>query len=117
MGGAADLPQRSSSPLKRRASDLEASDVHSSQKDDVDMISVPPSGPPDSVETTTQSFRNRAVSIDMLKDEGDPGPVDGPLEEQSRSATPPKAADTGMLLLSQKMLLCTLTICSRNTSH
>jgi len=81
------------------------------------MISDPPSDPPDPVETTTQSFRNRAVSIDMLKDEGDLGRVDGPLEEQSRSATPPKAADTGMLLLLQKMLLCTLTICSRNTSH
>jgi hypothetical protein len=77
------------------------------------MISVPPSDPPDPVETTTQSFRNRAVSIDMLKDEGDPGPVDGPLEKQSRSATSPKAADTGMLLLSQKMLLGTLTISSQ----
>ena len=69
MGGAADLPQRSSSPLKRRASDLEA-EVPSSQKDDVDMIAVPASDPPDTTNTSTQPARaKRAQSVDMLKEE------------------------------------------------
>ena len=71
MGGAADVPQRSSSPLKRRASDLEDSDVPSSQKDDVDMVPVPPSDPPEPTnytESTTTS--QRAQSVDMLKDVG-----------------------------------------------
>lgn len=42
MGGAADGTQRSSSPLKRRASDLEGTDVVSSQKEDVEMVTAPP---------------------------------------------------------------------------
>jgi ubiquitin carboxyl-terminal hydrolase 4/11/15 len=70
MGGAADLPHRSSSPLKRRASDLEAEDT-SSQKDDVDMIQMPSgaSNPPDTIEHTIQPSRpKRAQSIDMLRE-------------------------------------------------
>ncbi|KAK0127462.1 CSN-associated deubiquitinating enzyme Ubp12 [Cadophora gregata f. sp. sojae] len=67
MGGAADLPQRSSSPLKRRASDLEA-EGFSSQKDDVDMIMVPESDPPETA-NDTQPSRNRARSVDVLRNE------------------------------------------------
>jgi ubiquitin carboxyl-terminal hydrolase 4/11/15 len=77
MGGAADLPQRSSSPLKRRASDLEG-EVPSSWKDDVDMIAVPTSDPPDTMNTSTQS-------VDMLKEE----------HEAEAEADPPQAAVDG----------------------
>ncbi|KAG9230957.1 hypothetical protein BJ875DRAFT_135688 [Amylocarpus encephaloides] len=42
MGCAADLPQRSSSPLKRRASDLEDSDKISNPREDVEMSPAPP---------------------------------------------------------------------------
>lgn len=70
MGGAADLPQRSSSPLKRRASDLEASDVPSSQKDDVDMVPVPS---PEQLEPSksTDTTQDRAQSVDMLRDDAE----------------------------------------------
>ncbi|KAJ5054531.1 uncharacterized protein L3040_000802 [Drepanopeziza brunnea f. sp. 'multigermtubi'] len=64
MGGAADLPQRSSSPLKRRASDLET-DASSSQKDDVDMVQVPPSDPTE-VDELSISSRTRTHSVDAL---------------------------------------------------
>ena len=79
MGGAADLPQRSSSPLKRRASDLEA-EVSSSQKDDVDMIMVPESDPLESA-NDTQSLRNRAESVDMLRNESQ---IDGAAGSKDR---------------------------------
>jgi ubiquitin carboxyl-terminal hydrolase 4/11/15 len=69
MGGAEDIPQRSSSPLKRPASELEA-DVPSSQQEDVDMISVSPSDPAESKEVTAQPISaKRAQSIDMLRNE------------------------------------------------
>ncbi|TVY17333.1 putative ubiquitin carboxyl-terminal hydrolase 12, partial [Lachnellula arida] len=98
MGGAADAPQRSSSPLKRRASDLEGSDVPSTEKDDVDMISSPPSGPaaPSNSSESTATHQ-RAQSVDMLKDAG-PEPANDPLVqtqnmevEQEQSAAPPVA--------------------------
>ncbi|KAI6351222.1 hypothetical protein MCOR25_010065 [Pyricularia grisea] len=41
MGGAIDAPQRSSSPLKRRASSMDQ-DMDSDSKEDVDMINPPP---------------------------------------------------------------------------
>ncbi|KAL8374228.1 hypothetical protein RB599_001113 [Gaeumannomyces hyphopodioides] len=41
MGGAADTPQRSSSPLKRRASSMDQ-EMDSDAKEDVDMINPPP---------------------------------------------------------------------------
>lgn len=72
MGGAADLPQRSSSPLKRRASDLEA-EVSSSQQDDVDMIEVPGSELIGTTDVSVQATRSsRSQSIDMLKEEPEP---------------------------------------------
>ena len=43
MGGAADLPQRSSSPLKRRASSMEPEQDAGDAREDVDMITVPDS--------------------------------------------------------------------------
>ncbi|KAH6712208.1 ubiquitin carboxyl-terminal hydrolase-like protein [Leptodontidium sp. MPI-SDFR-AT-0119] len=82
MGGAADLPQRSSSPLKRRASDLEA-EVSSSQKDDVDMIMVPESDPPEAVNDTEPS-RARAQSVDMLRNEDQ---VDGAASSKAEPET------------------------------
>ncbi|KAH7413007.1 hypothetical protein BKA64DRAFT_567146 [Cadophora sp. MPI-SDFR-AT-0126] len=88
MGGAADLPQRSSSPLKRRASDLEA-EVSSSSKDDVDMIMVPESDPPESA-NDKQDSRNRAQSVDMLRNEvqvdGAAGSKDGTGQANEDSA-------------------------------
>jgi ubiquitin carboxyl-terminal hydrolase 4/11/15 len=96
MGGAADLPQRSSSPLKRRASDLD--EVQSSQKDDVDMISVPPSDPPDAADVSTAAARSkRAQSIDMLKDDDEDAAADASTE-QSPEAAPKNAAETGKTL-------------------
>lgn len=41
MGGSIDAPQRSSSPLKRRASSMDQ-DMDSDSKEDVDMINPPP---------------------------------------------------------------------------
>ena len=51
MGGAADFPQRSSSPLKRPASDLEQ-EPSKVPEQDVDMDPSPPSDPPDTPHTT-----------------------------------------------------------------
>lgn len=68
MGGAADLPQRSSSPLKRPASELEA-EIPSSQRDDVDMIRVPSVEPTLQGADFAQSVSNRAASVDMLQHE------------------------------------------------
>ncbi|KAF4635752.1 hypothetical protein G7Y89_g2337 [Cudoniella acicularis] len=86
MGGAADLPQRSSSPLKRRASDLEESDAPSSQKDDIEMVSAPSSDPPDATEGLKNVKRNQ--SVDML---GNGAEVDSAStstdQEQSTAAT------------------------------
>lgn len=79
MGGAADLPQRSSSPLKRRASDLEA-EVSPSQKDDVDMIMVPESDPPEPAKDSEPS-RDRAQSVDML---GTEDQVDGSVSSKAK---------------------------------
>ena len=68
MGGAADIPQRSSSPLKRRASDLEA-EMPPSQQDDVDMIVVPSTDTSETPKGPTSSRATRAVSVDMLREE------------------------------------------------
>jgi ubiquitin carboxyl-terminal hydrolase 4/11/15 len=63
MGGAEDAPQRSSSPLKRRASDLEAE-----EKDDVEMVMVP--DPSESAEAPARPpHARRTQSVDMMKDE------------------------------------------------
>ncbi|ESZ93218.1 hypothetical protein SBOR_6374 [Sclerotinia borealis F-4128] len=68
MGGAEDIPQRSSSPLKRPASELETDVLLSSQKEDVDMVMVPT--PEEDTEITTAApTAIRATSIDMLRDE------------------------------------------------
>jgi len=94
MGGAADLPQRSSSPLKRRASDLEG-EVQSSQKD-VDMISVPPSDPSEPADTLTSAARSkRAQSVDMLRNENEDAAADVSTGE-SPDVDPANAAETGM---------------------
>jgi ubiquitin carboxyl-terminal hydrolase 4/11/15 len=96
MGGAQDLPLRSSSPLKRRASNLDAEE-DSSQKDDVDMITVPDADPAD--EPTRPIPHRRTPSVDMLKG-----------EEQASSA------ETGMSCISQNAELLRLTPC-RDPSH
>jgi len=57
MGGAADPSQRSSSPLKRRASSMDLEQSGSDRKDDVDMISAPdiqPETAMDSSQATVQ---------------------------------------------------------------
>jgi len=100
MGGAADLPQRSSSPLKRRASDLDG-EVQSSQKDDVDMISVPPSDPAESADALTSAIRSkRAQSVDMLRNENEDAAADVSTGE-SPDAAPAKTAETGMAFILQ----------------
>jgi ubiquitin carboxyl-terminal hydrolase 4/11/15 len=105
MGGAADLPQRSSSPLKRRASDLDG-EAQSSQKDDVDMITVPPSDPPESADaSTTATSSKRAQSVDMLRSEDEDAVADVSTEE-SPDATPAKTAETGMAMNAHTYLRC-----------
>jgi ubiquitin carboxyl-terminal hydrolase 4/11/15 len=95
MGGAADLPQRSSSPLKRRASDLDG-EGQSSQKDDVDMITVPPSDPPESADASVTATRSKRVqSVDMLRND-DEGVAADCSTEESPDAAPAKTAETGM---------------------
>ncbi|KAI1417572.1 UCH-domain-containing protein [Hypoxylon sp. FL1857] len=49
MGGAAEFPERASSPLKRRASSMDPDAVDQDATEDVDMITAPPS---DSVDTS-----------------------------------------------------------------
>lgn len=72
MGGAADIPQRASSPLKRRASDLEG-DIPHSQKNDVDMIGVPssdilePPGALDSQRPQATDKKGNEPDIDSCK--------------------------------------------------
>ena len=87
MGGAADLPQRSSSPLKRRASDLEA-DVRSSQKDDVDMIAVPESTPLKSDASIRSTRPGWAQSINMLRDEVDETKAESTISEDHLKTGP-----------------------------
>lgn len=58
MGGATDLPQRSSSPLKRRASNLETDS--DARPEDVEMATDPPREPHDD---------DRESSVDMLRSE------------------------------------------------
>ncbi|KAF3063859.1 putative ubiquitin carboxyl-terminal hydrolase 12 [Daldinia childiae] len=47
MGGAAEFPDRASSPLKRRASSMEPDIADQDATEDVDMITAPPSDAPD----------------------------------------------------------------------
>jgi ubiquitin carboxyl-terminal hydrolase 4/11/15 len=109
MGGAADLPQRSSSPLKRRASDLDG-EVQSSQKDDVDMISVPPSDPADSADALTSATRSkRAQSVDMLRNENEDAAADVSTGE-SPDAAPAKTAETEIPSIDVQIKTVT-TIC------
>jgi ubiquitin carboxyl-terminal hydrolase 4/11/15 len=106
MGGAADLPQRSSSPLKRRASDLEA-EVASSQNDDVDMIQVPPSNPMEATDNFAESSNvKRAQSVDMLKEENEPqaeisaASINGDASRKKSTGKPsPKDQPTRMLTM------------------
>ncbi|PQE19062.1 ubiquitin carboxyl-terminal hydrolase protein [Rutstroemia sp. NJR-2017a BBW] len=81
MGGAEDVPPRSSSPLKRPAADLEH-DASSSQKDDVDMITVSNTESqetePAVADDTTVPVAARAESVDMLRDEPTPETSDTP---------------------------------------
>ncbi|KUJ19216.1 UCH-domain-containing protein [Mollisia scopiformis] len=94
MGGAADLPQRSSSPLKRPASDLET-DIPSSQKDDVDMIPVPSSEPTRQTEDSAEQPEPRAASVDMTQDEGNDDEVaKSEMIEANENAAPAKSAET-----------------------
>jgi ubiquitin carboxyl-terminal hydrolase 4/11/15 len=95
MGGAADLPHRSSSPLKRPASDLDA-DVKSGE-DDVNMIVESEPSQSQSADTFQKMSRsNRAQSIDMLS-----GETGGDLTEsapQSQVGSSAKSVDTGSFL-------------------
>ena len=81
MGGAADLPQRSSSPLKRRASDLDGDrqnkEVIASQKEDVEMVTAPQSDQSEDAVVSLSPVRTtRAPSVDMLNDAQDEGVPD-----------------------------------------
>ncbi|RYP15060.1 hypothetical protein DL765_005954 [Monosporascus sp. GIB2] len=60
MGGAAEFPDRASSPLKRRASSMDP-EAEPDAKEDVDMIAAPPS-PPTTTTTTTGATRAGSTS-------------------------------------------------------
>jgi ubiquitin carboxyl-terminal hydrolase 4/11/15 len=97
MGGAADTPHRSSSPLKRRASDLEGEAA--SSQNDVNMIPVPISDlvePEDlpGLSTPSSNRSKRSQSIDMLRDEVGPAPVNC---SNGDEVAPRNAAETGRL--------------------
>ncbi|KAM3068068.1 hypothetical protein ACMFMG_011116 [Clarireedia jacksonii] len=93
MGGAEDVPPRSSSPLKRPASDLEH-DASASQKEDVDMITVPNDDSqetvPLKVDDTAVPVAARATSVDMLRDEPTTETSDTPAPTTENN---PSAAD------------------------
>ena len=96
MGGAANLPQRSSSPLKRRASDLEA-EVQSDQQDDVDMIAVPTTDLTDVQDGSAQSSRTRTHSVDLLKNGSRTTAAAGLNQAQTESAAVySNSVETGM---------------------
>jgi hypothetical protein len=114
MGGAADQSQRSSSPLKRRASDFDAV----SSQDDVDMLAAPSSDPTVPVDTTPQLVptprSKRAQSIDMLQDEPEVKTVET-INGDSQPAANSVTTGTGILLNFQT--LTNLTTRLRCTSY
>lgn len=66
MGGAAEFPDRASSPLKRRASSMEPDTADQDATEDVDMIAAPTS---DVVDTKSeQPYEAGAVSSGPTKD-------------------------------------------------
>lgn len=75
MGGAADSPQRSSSPLKRRASSMEPDQDNTDAKEDVDMLTIPDSqrqeseGKSPQEETKKEDSHNREVQTADMKAE------------------------------------------------
>lgn len=92
MGGAADLPQRSSSPLKRPASELDA-EIPSSQRDDVDMIVVPSVEPTVEVGDSAHSVQTEDDSVDMLQNDGLENGAGG-VENEGTGSTVAKPAET-----------------------
>lgn len=74
MGGAAELPDRASSPLKRRASSMDPN-TELDAKEDVDMIAAPPSPPT----TTTSNSATAAGST--------PQETNGTSEEAAQDET------------------------------
>lgn len=94
MGGESNLSQRSSSPLKRRASDLEDPEVASSQKDDVEMVAADQPGPSEVVEGSTNA--SQAMSVDMLRNEHEVDSASSSTEH-GRSTAATTQSDTGKL--------------------
>lgn len=68
MEGADDIPNRSSSPLKRPASELEPDLPLSSSKEDVDMLVVP-EAQEDTESAIAAPTAVRAASVNMTRDE------------------------------------------------
>ncbi|KAI8963906.1 UCH-domain-containing protein [Daldinia sp. FL1419] len=64
MGGAADFPDRASSPLKRRASSMEPDIADQDVAEDVDMITAPSSDAPDASKSEQQLNGHIATSAD-----------------------------------------------------
>ncbi|KAF8861355.1 UCH-domain-containing protein [Acephala macrosclerotiorum] len=116
MGGAADLPQRSSSPLKRPASDLEG-EAQSSQKDDVDMISVPSSEPTEQAADSTQTSGARSQSVDMLQHEAQSNGAGGVAAAESEEvAGATKSVETEVPSIDTQIKTVT-TICEAAAEH
>ncbi|KAL3417342.1 ubiquitin carboxyl-terminal hydrolase [Phlyctema vagabunda] len=88
MGGASDASQRSSSPLKRLASELDE-ETSASQLEDVDMIPVPASDPDSQSASKPSPLAARAQSVDML----DSLPEQSADEAEPQFASPRKSEE------------------------
>ncbi|KAI0527778.1 hypothetical protein F5B22DRAFT_3774 [Xylaria bambusicola] len=62
MGGAAEFPERASSPLKRSASSMDPEGVTQSVDEDVDMVTVPPDAT--AIDTPSSSHQNASNTAD-----------------------------------------------------
>ncbi|KAA8572048.1 hypothetical protein EYC84_001974 [Monilinia fructicola] len=91
MSGAEDMPQRSSSPLKRPASELEPDLPLSSQKEDVDMVLVP-NAQEDTESTVAAPTAIRAASVNMMRDEaaGDDSAESAPAADENSPVPDPR---------------------------
>lgn len=69
MGGAADFPERASSPLKRRASSMEPDSIEQDANEDVDMITAPTSDTVDTSKSEQSEKVDTAESSCSITDE------------------------------------------------
>ncbi|KAI5859320.1 UCH-domain-containing protein [Durotheca rogersii] len=89
MGGSAEFPERSSSPLKRRASSMDPDPVNQDASEDVDMITAPPS---EALRLSTSERPNGTPA-----DSPASGAVGEPEADAADEATPPAGATSSTI--------------------